>query len=168
MAFREIKLKYDREITIATGASRKSTKWINSTMLWSELVARLEVPLRTQESISEYQRLPKAKRDVIKDVGGFVGGTLKGGRRLAENIAARDVLTLDLDSIPTGTEIWPLFEDVYDYAACMYSTHSHTCPSPRLRLCSWRNCLLYSSVSLLPTQRRKRLLISRRQIRISA
>ena len=31
MAFREIKLKYDREITIATGASRKSTKWINST-----------------------------------------------------------------------------------------------------------------------------------------
>lgn len=134
MAFREIKLKYDREITIATGASRKSTKWINSTMLWSELVARLEVPLRTQESISEYQRLPKAKRDVIKDVGGFVGGTLKAGRRLAENIAARDVLTLDLDSIPTGTEIWPLFEDVYDYAACMYSTHSHTEASNRLRL----------------------------------
>lgn len=134
MAFREIKLKYDREITIATGASRKSTKWINSTMLWSELVARLEVPLRTQESISEYQRLPKAKRDLIKDVGGFVGGTLKAGRRLAENIAARDILTLDLDSIPTGTEIWPLFEDVYDYAACMYSTHSHTEASNRLRL----------------------------------
>lgn len=134
MAFQEITLKHDREITIATGTSRKSTKWINSTMQWSELLARLSVPLRTQETLGEYQAMPKQKRDNIKDVGGFVGGTLKGGRRKAENIAARDVITLDLDSIPTGAEIWPLFEDVYDYAACVYSTHSHTPASNRLRL----------------------------------
>lgn len=130
----KITLKHDREITIATGESRKSTKWINSRMRWSELLARLQVPLRTAESISEYQQLPKKKRDEIKDVGGFVGGTLKGGRRLAENIAARDVLTLDLDSIPTGVEIWPMFEDVFNTAVCMYSTHSHTENSNRLRL----------------------------------
>lgn len=129
-----IKLKHDREITIATGASRKSTKWINSTMMWSELVARLAVPLRTSETLSEYQNMPKKKRDDIKDVGGFVGGTLSAGRRKAENVAGRDVITLDLDSIPTGTKIWPLFTDVFDFAACMYSTHSHTPASNRLRL----------------------------------
>lgn len=129
-----IDLKHDREITIATGASRKSTKWINSTMMWSELVARLAVPLRTNETLSEYQNMPKKKRDDIKDVGGFVGGTLSAGRRKAENVAGRDVITLDLDSIPTGTKIWPLFTDVFDYAACMYSTHSHTPASNRLRL----------------------------------
>lgn len=134
VSLKPIKLKHDREITIATGASRMSTKWINSSMLWSELVSRLAVPLRTQETLGEYQSMKKVKRDAIKDVGGFVGGTLTAGRRKAENIAARDVITLDLDSIPTGTDIWPLFEDIYDYAVCMYSTHSHTPTSPRLRL----------------------------------
>lgn len=129
-----IQLKNDREITIATGVSRKSTKWVNSTMMWSELVARLSVPLRTPETLGEYQSMPKKKRDEIKDVGGFVGGTLTAGRRKAENVAGRDVITLDLDSIPTGAQIWPLFEDVYDYAVCMYSTHSHTAASNRLRL----------------------------------
>lgn len=129
-----IELKHDREITIATGESRKSTKWINSKMKWSDLLSRLAVPLRTAESLSEYHALPKAKRDVIKDVGGFVGGTLTGGRRKAENIAGRDVITLDLDTIPTGTEIWPIFADFFDFAVCMYSTHSHTEKSNRLRV----------------------------------
>lgn len=129
-----IDLEYDKEITIATGASRKSTKWINSTMLWSELAARLSVPLRTQETLSEYQSMPKVRRDTIKDVGGFVGGTLKGGRRLAENVLDRSVVTLDMDSIPTGTQIWPIITTVYGNAAVLYSTHSHTPTSNRLRL----------------------------------
>ena len=134
MGLPDIELKYDREITIATGASRRSTKWINSRLLWSELVARLSVPLRTSETMSEYQRMAKPKRDAIKDVGGFVGGSLKGGRRLQENVTARSVVTLDLDTIPTGVEIWPIVETVFDFAAAMYSTHSHTPTANRLRL----------------------------------
>lgn len=129
-----IDLKYDKEITVATGASRKSTKWINSTMLWSELIARLSVPHRTGETLSEYQNMTKAKRDVIKDVGGFVGGTLKEGRRLQENVIDRSVVTLDLDSIPTGVDVWSTVETVLDYAAAVYSTHSHTPQANRLRL----------------------------------
>ena len=127
-------LKHDKEITIATGASRKSTKWINSTMLWSEFVARLSVPLRTQERMSEYQALPKIKRDNIKDVGGYVGGKLKAGRRKAENVLERSIVTLDMDTIPTGTKVWPIISAIYDCAAAMYSTHSHTETSNRLRL----------------------------------
>lgn len=128
-----IALENDRLISVATGASRRSLEWVNSEMLWSELVARLSVPLRTQETLSEYQNLPKPKRDIIKDVGGFVGGVLKEGRRKAENIIARSVITLDLDSIPTGAEIWPIVE-LLDFSAAMYSTHSNTETSKRLRL----------------------------------
>lgn len=133
MSLPVIKLEHDRLISVATGASRRSLEWVNSEMLWSELVARLSVPLRTQETLSEYQNLPKPKRDIIKDVGGFVGGVLKEGRRKAENIIARSVITLDLDSIPTGVEIWPIVE-LLDFAAAMYSTHSNTEASKRLRL----------------------------------
>ena len=134
MAIPKIKLKNDKLITIATGASRKSTKWINSEMLWSELVGRLSVPLRTQETVSEYHSFPKMRRDTIKDVGGFVGGKLKEGRRLADNVLERSVVTLDMDSIPTGVLIWPIVTTIFDCAAAIYSTHSHTQTSHRLRL----------------------------------
>ena len=134
MSLDVIKLKHDKEITIATGASRKSTKWVNSTMLWSEFIARLKVPLRTQERMTEYQSMPKVKRDTIKDVGGFVGGKLKAGRRKIENVLERSLVTLDMDTIPTGTEIWPIISQIYDCAAAMYSTHSHTPTANRLRL----------------------------------
>lgn len=133
MALPEIKLKHNRLVTIATGTSRKSTKWVNSEMLWSELVARLSVPLRTQETMSEYQHMPKAKRDVIKDVGGFVGGMLSGGRRQADNIKSRSIITLDLDLIPTGVDIWTIVE-LLDFSAAMYSTHSSTEASNRVRV----------------------------------
>ena len=44
---------------------------------------------RTNETIKEYFTMTKAKRDQIKDIGGFVGGPLKSGRRKAENLAYR-------------------------------------------------------------------------------
>ena len=71
-------IKYDGPITIATGSSRKSVSWKNEELLWSALAKRLETVLRTQETQDEYKSMPKAKRDEIKDVGGFVGGR-RGG-----------------------------------------------------------------------------------------
>ena len=73
-------VQYDGPITIAVGQSRRSTQWQNRDLMWSQLVNRLEIPERTQESAKEYKALPKVQRDEIKDVGGFVGGVLKGGR----------------------------------------------------------------------------------------
>ena len=134
MSLQPKNLRYDQPVTIATGASRKSLKWVNSELMWSEMVARLEVPLKTSETMSEYQNMPKARRDVIKDVGGFVGGKLKAGRRLAENVLERSLVTLDMDNIPTGTEIWPIVSRIFDVAAVVYSTHSHTPTANRLRL----------------------------------
>ena len=69
MTLQKLNLKYDTDIKIATGASRKSTKWVNADMKWSELAARLSVPQRTSETVGEYQRMPKPKKDVCKDEG---------------------------------------------------------------------------------------------------
>jgi predicted P-loop ATPase len=127
-------LKYDGEVKIAQGASRLSKNWKNKTMLWSELVKRLKITQRTAETVSEYKAMPKPQRDSIKDVGGFVGGTLKNSRRKAENVNDRYLLTLDIDSVPEGEDPWENVELVMGNAAVLYSTHSHTSKAQRLRL----------------------------------
>lgn len=125
---------HDGSITIAVGPSRKSVQWQNREMLWSDLVKRLAIPERTQESTAEYEHMKKASRDEIKDVGGFVGGMLKGGRRKAEAIRTRRLLTLDLDSVKPSDDPWTIVSIVLGCAAVMYSTHSHSPEHPRLRI----------------------------------
>lgn len=134
MALPVITLEYDGKISIATGVSRTAVKWTNSELMWSEFLARLSVPLRTQETVSEYQAMSKAKQAIIKDVGGFVGGSLKDGRRKSESVESRSLITLDLDDIPTGVDVWPSVEMLCGCAAAIYSTHSSTPASQRLRI----------------------------------
>lgn len=133
MALPVIGLKYDGKINIATAASRLSLKWTNSELMWSEFLARLSVPLKTQETMSEYQGMSKAKQSNIKDVGGFVGGSLKDGRRKSESVEMRSLITLDLDEIPAGIDIWPTVQFI-DCAAAIYSTHSSRPGAERLRV----------------------------------
>jgi predicted P-loop ATPase len=127
-------LKYDGKIVIAVGKSRKSVNWQNKEIKWAELVNRLATPTRTPETYSEYKASSKAGRDKIKDVGGFVGGALKGNRRKTESVLKRMLLTLDIDAIPEGEDVWPTVETVLCNAAVLHSTHSHTNNAPRLRL----------------------------------
>jgi predicted P-loop ATPase len=126
------RLKYDGSITIATGRSRKEMNWKNREMLWSELAQRLSASNFTGETHSEYMRLPKSQQDQIKDIGGFVGGALKGGRRKTEAVAFRSVLTLDADFVKGN--LWDAVEMMFDFACLAYSTHKHTPSKPRLRL----------------------------------
>lgn len=127
-------IRYDGAIDIAVGKSRRSTSWQNRELLWSEFVARLNMPTRTPETYGEYTEMPKAQRDEVKDVGGFVGGKLRNGRRQAESVINRRLLTLDIDSVPTGMDPWPTVEMVLGCSAVLYSTHSHTSKNQRLRL----------------------------------
>ena len=126
--------KYDGEVGIAVGSSRKSVSWKNKDMLWSELAQRLSVATRTQETALEYKNMPKAKRDEIKDVGGFVGGFLTGGHRKAETVQTRRLLTLDLDYVTPDDDPWSTVQLIFGCAAVMYSTHSYTEKAQRLRL----------------------------------
>lgn len=126
------KIKYDGSIAFATGKSRKETHWKNKNMLWSKLIEKLSNTTRTPETYSEYKKMAKTERDKLKDVGGFVGGSLKNGRRKAENIANRTLITLDLDYV--NGDIWSSIELLFDFSCVMYSTHTHAPDNQRLRL----------------------------------
>lgn len=130
---RTISLNYDGEITVATAASRKSKHWKNRQLKWSEFLKKLAKTRRTGETVAEYKSFPKSKQDEIKDVGGFVGGTLKEGRRTAESVQWRSVITLDADF--AEKDLWDsLIFTLGDYACCIYSTHKHSPQKPRVRL----------------------------------
>lgn len=126
---------HDRPITISAAGSRKATRWPAQTLLWSELANRLQVPVRGTETLAEYLGWKKGRQDDAKDVGGFVAGALTGERRKAGCVAGRDVITLDLDNIPSGGT-----EDVLRRIAglgcgyCIYSTRKHEPAKPRLRV----------------------------------
>lgn len=128
-------MQNDRRITITTGASRKSVSWQSQTMLLSELWERLRSPARSSETLGQYLALPKSQQDDLKDVGGFIGGSLNGPRRKAEAVAGRDLVTLDLDSIPSGGT-QPVAQRVAALGCgyCIYSTRKHMPSAPRLRI----------------------------------
>lgn len=130
-----MKVQSDIKLNIATAQSRTSIYWKNSEMLWSSFLDKVSKPVVTKESGTEYKAMKKAERDKIKDVGGFVGGALKDGRRKKENLISRSLITLDLDSVDTSVDdLWDTITMFYDCELCIYSTHSHTEKSPRIRL----------------------------------
>ena len=135
MSRNSVVLSYDRQITISAAGSRKATHWPAQTLYWSELVERLRTPARGVESLAEYLRLPKSKQDDLKDVGGFVAGSLAGGRRKASAVTGRDVLTLDMDNVqPGGTQDALRRIDALGCAYAVYSTRKHEEAKPRLRV----------------------------------
>lgn len=128
-------MQYNRMLHISAAGSRKATQWPESAILWSEFLERLKTPVRSTESLEEYLAYPKARQDELKDVGGFVGGALLGGRRKAVNITGRDLATLDLDNVPTGqTDDVLRRVDGLGCAAAVYSTRKHCGYTPRLRV----------------------------------
>ncbi|WP_195509889.1 virulence-associated E family protein [Clostridium tyrobutyricum] len=128
----KIKLKNDRVINIAVGRNRKELKWKNKQMKWSELLDRVSQTTRTAETYEEYKKLSKGEQDNVKDVGGFVGGTLKNGRRKSNSLLNRCLLTLDVDYGKEG--LWDTIEMLFDFGCCIYTTHKHSKNKPRFRL----------------------------------
>lgn len=122
-----------RELSIATAPRRTATQWANKAVSWSKIVERCRTPQVTQETVAEYARMTKDQQSDIKDVGGFVGGYLIGGKRNKSAVKYRDLLTLDIDTGRVG--VWDKFVEEYPgRAAFSYSTHKHTDKTPRLRL----------------------------------
>jgi putative DNA primase/helicase len=125
-------LHYDGLIHIATGESRKETLWKNVEIYWSEYLNRIAQTKRTYETAAVFRAMPKAEQDEIKDVGGFVGGTLLGGHRKSTTVSLRYLITLDADYAPAN--FWALIQRKIEAACAVYSTHKHSPSAPRLRL----------------------------------
>ena len=122
----------DVTLNIAIGASASSAVWNNKQIKWSELVEKLSSPIVTAETIEEYAKMTKQDKLRAKDVGGFVGGKLAGKKRSMSSVQSRQLIALDADYAYDG--LWEDFMVLYDCAACMHSTHSHTPKNPRYRI----------------------------------
>lgn len=117
---------------IAVGNSRMDKKWKNKDISWDDFCKKVSSTITTTETVEEYRKLKKGAQDSIKDVGGFVGGQLRNGRRRNGMVACRSMLTLDMDY--GKPDIWDEISMLFDYKCCIYSTHKHTPSQPRLRL----------------------------------
>lgn len=121
-----------RNLAIAYGNNRQAKKWVNKTTTFDELKERLKVTIRTTESAEEYAKFSKAQKDNVKDHGGFVAGALKGGRRKIDTVELRSMVALDGDRI--DKTFLENYETSTPYTSVLYTTHSSTDESPRVRL----------------------------------
>ena len=92
---------------IAIANTRNSKYWKNIEITFEDFIKRLKKPTRTAETQGEYKNMTKSKQDEIKDVGGFVCGYLKEGKRNKNS---------------------------FDYDYIIYSTRKHEEEKPRYRL----------------------------------
>lgn len=117
---------------IAIGNSRRDKVFKNVDITWEQFLNKVSKTIRTVETVGEYGKMNKAKKDDIKDVGGFVGGKLKDGRRSKDSVEFRSMLTLDLDY--AENDLWEQVTKRFKFACCIYSTHKHKRDKHRLRL----------------------------------
>lgn len=107
-------------------------RWNQQEVELDEFRDRIAATHRTSETVEQYRKMSKAKQDEIKDVGGFVLGTLKDGRRKKDCVLSRSALSLDMDyALP---DIIDQIEMFFSFKCYFYSTHKHTAEKPRLRL----------------------------------
>ncbi len=125
----------DRKIIISVGNNRRDLNWKQTALTVSELYERLRNPVRSTELFADYMKMKKAQQDTLKDVGGFVGGSLSSPRRKSNNVTGRDIITLDFDNIP-GWQTEAIITKVEELGCnyCIYSTRKHTASAPRLRV----------------------------------
>lgn len=125
-------IKYDGKLTIATGVSAQSKVWKNKEMKWSELVQRLSEEHKTTETFKEFKNATKLEQFAIKNIGGYVGGYLRNGRRSPANVVHRQLMTLDIDF--AHLDLWEDFKMIFSNAAVIHGTHNHSDTDPRYRL----------------------------------
>ena len=128
-------MENSRKLIISEANNRHSKQWVTTEITWSEFVDRLGKPKITAETLDEFLSYSKSKQDDIKDVGGFVGGKLKGNLRRSEAVESRSLITLDLDNLAyeDDTKIIKTLNGL-GCAYVVYSTRKHQTTKPRIRV----------------------------------
>ena len=91
------KRRRQEKMFVSIGNSRMDKKFNCTDMTYEDFVSRLSKTKYTAETMEQYRKMPKGQQDNIKDVGGFVLGKLKGGRRKKDCVVSRSAITLDMD-----------------------------------------------------------------------
>lgn len=119
-------------IEVAIGATAKTTSWKNKKLSWADFLKRLKTPIVKDLTFKQFKALAKKDAAIVKDVGGYVGGYLRGGKRSPANVSYRQLLTLDIDF--ATPDFWEAFAFVYDCEAVLHGTLSNSPEAPRFRL----------------------------------
>ena len=125
----------DPMLKIAVCNHRSNAKYKNQEKPWSYIRDRNRTPIRTTETVEEYPKLPKEKRDELKDHGGFVGGWLRGGIRKNGHVISRCIGALDADNIGADDDFLGIVRKALaGVEFFIYSTHKHRPEAPRYRV----------------------------------
>lgn len=120
----------ETRFTLYEFKSRKKPVGVKHEYTWSELCEKFKTPIITEESFDEYQAMTNEQKTDVKDVGGYVAGELKGGRRGKSTLLSRQIITIDVDHAEKGRG--PACE-AFCVKCLVHTTHSSTEENPRYR-----------------------------------
>lgn len=128
-------MEFNRTLAVYTTTNRKARVYQAAPQSLQELFDRLKVSQPIPYTIDAYKALPKAQQDDLKDIGGYVLGELKDGRRKAGAVLSRSGAVLDADNLPAGsTDEFIRRVAALGLCCCVYSTAKHCPQAPRLRV----------------------------------
>lgn len=128
-------MNYNRALTIYTANSRKTKVLQRAPMDVQELFSRLGQSQAIPYTLNAYKALKKAQQDELKDVGAYIAGELRDGRRKAGAVLSRCAAVLDADNLPAGgTDDFIRRVEALNVCCCIHSTAKHSAASPRLRV----------------------------------
>ena len=120
------------DLTLTTFSSRKNPRGTEKTYTWADLREIFKKPTVTLETCDEYASMSNEEKTEAKDVGGFVGGKLRGGVRRKSALEYRSILTLDADEADL-TDVDDFRKAHPGVTFICHTTRSSTPTAPRLR-----------------------------------
>lgn len=123
-----------RELDISFGRSRTEKNWKPEYLTWDEFAERLGKLRRTAETMAQYDKMSVADKGKVKDGPAFVGGFIRGGRRLKNKVENRSLITLDADHVGEDDFIFDCELILGGRAYILYSTHSNRPKKQKYRL----------------------------------
>lgn len=121
-----------RKLPLCLGSGRQAAVWPPALMSIEEIWSKVENPVRTAETMEQYQKMTRPEREAVKDRGAFLAGTLKGTRRKRDEVLSRSMVTLDYDKLTPA--FFEDYERSHRFFTILYTTHSHLPEAPRARL----------------------------------
>lgn len=127
----------DRDIDIAVIKRGQRGRAKNVTWTWAKFRERAFDPEQDKShTLPQYLRLSIDEQNKLKDVGSFVGGHFREGKRKRANLIARSILTLDVDQATEKQKDRLLdgTSGIAGYEYIVISTRKHEADKPRLRI----------------------------------
>ena len=126
---------HNRPLTVYTTNTRRANVYQSAPQDIGQFFERLRSSQAIPFSHDSYMALSKGQQDDLKDVGGFVLGELRGGRRKAGAVLSRCAAVLDADTLGPGeTDGVVRRMEALGCCYCIYSTAKHSPDAPRLRI----------------------------------